>query len=266
MREIEDLRYKSNFLVFDVDFFKFNPWSADIYDARAIGFYEFFIFALGFCVEQVALVEIKMNEFVDLASYIFDLPESVVATFLVVSFAVLKMKGYVEGRFKVRRETLQEIINMFSRGPIENENFILEQLFFNHYGVILTGGEIKFFLKERRPSFLLKLYLSAREYVEFDEGGGFFKKKVSGSLRRKEYGCLAAYFFFAFSAMVLLLTAPSVFSESGPDVYVVWSVLVVSFVVLAGVLMDSATNASSAVKLLNILQKDRDCGQLKNNR
>jgi hypothetical protein len=197
-----------------------------------------------------------MKEYVELASYFLELPKPFWACFLVLSFAFIKMRGYIEKKYRMRRETLDEIRDFFLLDPVPNNKFLLEQFFFNHYGVMLSSKEIDFFLSKEKASTSLKLYLSGRQYIEVGKEDEVTIKKSYMSLRGKKWAWLAVYFFFGFWGMVFLLTAPSVLSASGLEAYVVWAVVVVAFIILAGASMDSANNASSAIKVIEMVSGD----------
>jgi hypothetical protein len=184
---------------------------------------------------------------------LFDLPKITLAISLLALYAYKNLKEHLVKKRARRTETLQQIIDFYKEYEGPRKEFLMEQLCYNHFGVLLSHREIDFFLSSGKPSIFLHQYLSARQFIELSEGSDQLVVKPGKSLAREKIKGLAWYFVCGMCGVTLLVNAHSAFAAQGPQAYGSWTVVILSLFVLAWIGMDSATGAMSGEKLTKSL-------------
>ncbi|MFC3104002.1 hypothetical protein [Salinisphaera aquimarina] len=180
------------------------------------------------------------------------------ATVPIALFSVYVYKT-VKERFMLRKtrrtETLDRLLAFFS--DVHNgNNFVKEQLFFNHFGVLLSSREIDLLLSTKTPSFHLSRFIHAISLVEISGAPLALKIKKNRKLPRLRKWYLLWYALSGMAGVLLLLNTNAVFSVLGPKSYAPWAIMIFSLLTFAWVNMDAALKASSAISLQQELQED----------
>ncbi len=169
------------------------------------------------------------------------------------------MREHHERQELAKRERITNLTEALINKPINNDAYILEQLFQDRYGVLLDYKEIKYFLKQENPSWLINQYISARVWLKFNESfhhlvpRGFFYGK------RFRFIIWPANFLFSISAALGILGIIVCFilifeaSEIKPLVQTL-SVSVIAFL-YAWVFYIGLSSAESAIRLKHITKK-----------
>lgn len=91
----------------------------------------------------------------------------------------------MERKELAKRKRIENLTEALTNNEIENNPYILEQLFQDRYGALLDYKEIKYFLKQENPSWLISQYIKARALLKFNDTythliprGFFFEKRL----------------------------------------------------------------------------------------
>jgi hypothetical protein len=191
--------------------------------------------------------------------FAFELPKISFAIALLALYAYKRLKERLVRTRKRKTETLQQLIDFYKDYNGEQRGLLLEQLFYNHFGKLLSFPEIQFLLKSQKPSLFIQQYVQARQFIEIsDDGEGILRKKKYKSIYREMIKGFSWYGIYGCAALMLLFQAYDAFLAIGPKIYAPWSILTLALLALAGLYMSSAINALSAQTIL------KECNEIQN--
>lgn len=177
-----------------------------------------------------------------------------------IGIAVLMLSAYsmLKNRYMKKRagrtETLQKLIDFYENYAGEQKNFFVEQLFYNHFGVLISYSELKFFLSSDKPSFFIQQYLHGREFLQLSADKSRIEIKPTVKLSCERYKGIALYGVSGMGAAMLLLNSYDAFISIGPELYVPWVLLTLALLAFAWLGIDLALRAGTAEKLCRELE------------
>lgn len=187
---------------------------------------------------------------------LFQLPNITLGISMLALYAYRSLKEHFVKKRARRTETLQKLVEFYKDYKGEQRSFLAEQLYYNHFGVLLSHRDLKFFLRTSKPSFFIQQYLCARQFLQISVDESRVEPKPGIRLSRERYKGLAWYGACGMGAVMLLLNSHAAFTALGPELYAPWVVVLLSLAALAWIGMDSTTNASTAEKLIRELQTE----------
>ncbi|MES9841952.1 MAG: hypothetical protein ABW134_15455 [Candidatus Thiodiazotropha endolucinida] len=189
----------------------------------------------------------------------FDLPNISLAIALLALYAYKRLKEHLVRKRRRKIETLQHLMDFYKNYTGEKREFLVEQLFYNHFGKLLSYPEIQFLLRFQKPSLFIQQYVQARQFVEIsDDGEGIRLKNKYKSIYREIIKGFSWYGIYGCVALMLLFQAYGAFLAIGPKIYAPWITLTLALFALAGIYMSSAINALSAKSML------KECNEKQN--
>lgn len=185
---------------------------------------------------------------------VFKLPGITLFISIAFLYTYKKLKGYYSYRKSLRIETIEKIIVFWKDYSGPNKEFVTEQLFFNHFRVLLSFNEITYFLSSSKPSLYLRLYIHARFLLEVGKSGDSLLIKNDKSLKKIQRKGLIWYWICGVTGMMIFLHSWSAFTKFGPALYAPWIVVLFCLFVLAWFALDQCLRAGSAMSLVKELE------------
>jgi hypothetical protein len=184
-----------------------------------------------------------------------------ILSFMLVSLIIIFkwMREHHERQELAERKRIENLTEALINKPIKNDAYILEQLFQDRYGVLLDYKEIKYFLNQENPSWLINQYISAKVWLKFNESFRYLVPRGFFYGKRFRFIIWPANFLFSISAMLGILGIIVCFmlifeaSEIKPLVQTL-SVSVIAFL-YAWVFYLGLSSAESAIRLKHITKK-----------
>ena len=187
---------------------------------------------------------------------VFDVQAAWLATSIFALYTYKKSKEYLEARKQRRTETLQSLKDFIESESNEQSTLVRELLFEDHFGKPLSNHEISYFVNTKQPSKYLKMYLSARNYLEVSKDGKKVDVRNKKNLGKGKWWNLGLYCIFGVAGLFMLLGAKTVFFEIGPGIYAPWTLVTLCLIAMAGIGLDASSSADTARTLLDELAED----------
>jgi len=179
---------------------------------------------------------------------LFGLPGYLVLFSGLILYAQKKLRGYFKTYRIQHSESLHNLINHM-KGNEEDNFFIIEQLFFNHFKVQIPYKGIKLILNSETPTENLSLYRSGRRYLEFNDQYRKIVLYKNRSNLNKELIISWLNYVVIGGAGVMMLLSSHLVIEYELLRYVAWYVVAIYLISIGIMGLDGATNISSAQKL-----------------
>lgn len=155
-----------------------------------------------------------------------------------------------------KRKRIENLIEALTSKKIENNSFVLEQLFQDRYGVLLDYKEIKYFLKQESPSRLINTYISARSWLKFNDSYHHLVPRGFFHGNRFRFIIWPANFLFSIAAMLgilgIIVCVMLVFEGSGLKPIIQTLGITIIALLYAWVFYLALISAESASQLKNI--------------
>lgn len=187
---------------------------------------------------------------------VFDIQAAWLATSIFALYTYKKSKEYLEARKQRRTETLQSLKDFIESESHEQSTLVRELLFEDHFGKPLSNHEISYFVNTKQPSKYLKMYLSARNYLEVSKNSERVDVRNKKNLCKGKWWNLVLYGVFGVAGLFMLLGAKTVFFEIGPGIYAPWTLVTLCLIAMAGIGLDASSSAVTARTLLDELAED----------
>jgi len=109
---------------------------------------------------------------------VVSLPELVVV-FLTCFIVMYKwMHEHKEKKETARRTKIESLGEALMQDKFGNNAYLIEQLFLDRYGALLNFKEIKFFLRQENPSYLIVQYINSRGFLKLNDNATYLVPKV----------------------------------------------------------------------------------------
>lgn len=200
-----------------------------------------------------------MNEIFRVIGNAHFLPK--VVSFLLISFVVLWKwsKDHLERKELSKRKRIENLTQALTDEKVQNNAFVIEQLFQDRYGQLLEYKAIKYFLCQESPSIMINQYLSARHFLKFNEtythlvpkyklrGAGFNWISWIGSI---------LFGICGMGGLVCLIAATMMLFQQYAPSNIVWTICVaIIFFLYSALFFDIVHGAESAIKLKHITRQ-----------
>lgn len=187
-------------------------------------------------------------------SKLLDLPGAILATSIFILWAQRQLRVHFSQKKQKHTETLSNLVEYINSN--KSDPFVTEQLFLDHFRLIIPYRGIKLFIRTDFPSKHIFSYLSGMKYVEFDEnyrGVRFYKSK--NNLIKEQV--LAWFTYVGVGGLgVSMLLSGHKFIEYEFLQYIVWYVISL-YICAIGILgLDTISRVEAAKKLVNELGLD----------
>lgn len=186
----------------------------------------------------------------------FDIQAAWLATSIFALYTYKKLKEHLEVRKQRRTETLQSLKDFIESESHEQSILVRELLFEDHFGKPLSNHEISYFVNTKQPSKYLKMYLSARNYLEVSKNGKKVNVRNKKNLCKGKWWNLGLYCVFGVAGVFMLFGAKTVFFEVGPEIYAPWTLVTLCLIAMAGIGLYTSSSAVTARTLLDELTED----------
>lgn len=149
-----------------------------------------------------------------------------------------------------RSEALQRLIDFYNTTSEVKDPILLESLFEDYFGKTVSSHELHFFRNTSWPSRYIRMYLSARSYLEIPSHEDKLVVRKDKCLAARRFFYLGWYFVFGFLGIAMLFGAYPVFSEIGPKIYIPWVLTNFSLLTLAYIGLDTSASVMTAESLV----------------
>lgn len=145
--------------------------------------------------------------------------------------------------------TVDRLANYLRLPGNEQDALVVELLFEDYFGKPISIQEISFFKRTRDPAKNIKMYLFCLNYLSVDKCGRRLVIKNGKNLKVRKWAYFIVYALFGMVTFGMLEVSYLVFSTIGPKSYAIWSAMLVSSVLLAGLSLHQASVAEASRKL-----------------
>lgn len=194
------------------------------------------------------------NSIFELLGNAFFIPKAFVFA-SICAFIVLRWATeHIQRKELSQRKRIESFNKALINKKVKTNAYVIEQLFLDRYGFLLSYKEIKYFLRQEKPSYLISKYLSAKNFfLEFDDRCTCLKPV--NMLRGKGLYCISLPAFVLFivfgllGLLSLISSAAVVLDTRDVKVVVQFISLTIPFLVYSWICFEVYYCADSALKL-----------------